>query len=162
MGRVISRNEAKKVVAEARGDGKTVVFTNGCFDLIHRGHVDLLGLASSLGDLLVVGMNTDDSVRRLKGSSRPWMPQDDRAAVMAALAAVDLVVLFEEDTPLELIGEIEPDVLVKGADYREEEVVGADLVRASGGRVELVPLTEGRSTTTLVEKLKSSLPGFRE
>ena len=162
MGRVVSRDDVKKLVVEARGGERTVVFTNGCFDLLHRGHVDLLGKARSLGDVLVVGINTDASVRRLKGSSRPWTPEEDRAAVIAALASVDLVVLFEEDTPLELIREIGPDVLVKGADYRVEEVVGADHVRASGGRVELVPLTEGRSTTTLVEKLKNSFPGFRE
>lgn len=162
MGRVVSRDAVKELVAEARGGEQTVVFTNGCFDLLHRGHVDLLGKARGMGDVLVVGINTDASVRRLKGSSRPWTPEEDRAEVIAALAAVDLVVLFDEDTPLELIREIGPDVLVKGADYRAEEVVGADHVRASGGRVELVPLTEGRSTTTLVEKLKTSPPGSRE
>ena len=154
--KIVDRAELARRCEAMRAAGRRVVFTNGCFDLLHRGHIDLLGKAGSMGDILVVGINTDDSVRRLKGSSRPWTPEEDRAEVIAALATVDLVVLFDEDTPLELIREIDPDVLVKGADYRVEEVVGADHVRASGGRVELVPLTEGRSTTTLVEKLKNS------
>ncbi len=153
MGRVVSRDEMARIRDEARSAGRAVVFTNGCFDLLHRGHVDLLRFARDKGDLLVVGLNDDASVRRLKGEGRPLVPQEDRAAVLAALAAVDYVVLFAEDTPLELIRKLLPDVLVKGADYRKEDVVGASEVAAAGGRVELAPLTEGRSTTGLVERL---------
>ncbi len=154
MGRVLGWKEARAARETARGEGKTVVFTNGCFDLLHRGHVDLLAAARAKGDFLVVGLNSDASTRRLKGSGRPLVPDGDRAAVLAALAAVDVVVVFEEDTPLGLIRELVPDVLVKGADYRPEEVVGRDVVEAAGGRVELVPLTEGRSTTSLVDRLR--------
>lgn len=153
MGEVVSLEEASRRVEALRRAGGTVVFTNGCFDILHRGHVDLLRAARSMGDLLVVGVNTDESVRRLKGPGRPWVPEGDRAAVLGALADVDLVVLFAEDTPLDLIRELRPQVLVKGADYRPQEVVGADVVTDLGGRVELVPLTEGRSTTDLLRKL---------
>jgi D-beta-D-heptose 7-phosphate kinase/D-beta-D-heptose 1-phosphate adenosyltransferase len=154
MGRVLGWEDARAARETARREGKTVVFTNGCFDLLHRGHVDILAAARAKGDLLVVGLNSDASTRRLKGPGRPLVPDGDRAAVLAALAAVDVVVVFEEDTPLELIRALVPDVLVKGADYRPEEVVGRDVVEAAGGRVELVPLTEGRSTTSLVERLR--------
>lgn len=154
MGRVVGLDEAVSRREEARGQGRTVVFTNGVFDILHRGHVDLLRTARGWGDLLVVGINADGSVTRLKGAGRPVNRLEDRAAVLAALEAVDLVVAFEEDTPLELIRRLVPDVLVKGADYRPDEVVGADLVRAAGGRVELVPLTPGHSTTGLVTRVK--------
>jgi D-beta-D-heptose 7-phosphate kinase/D-beta-D-heptose 1-phosphate adenosyltransferase len=150
MGRRLTREEARARIQELKARGGVVVFTNGVFDLLHRGHVDLLVKARDMGDYLIVGMNSDASVRRLKGPSRPLVPEEDRAVVLAALSVVDAVVLFEEDTPLELIRELAPDVLVKGADYRPEEVVGADLVP----RVELVPLTPGRSTTGLVRKLE--------
>jgi D-beta-D-heptose 7-phosphate kinase/D-beta-D-heptose 1-phosphate adenosyltransferase len=130
-----------------------VVFTNGCFDILHRGHVDLLRAARDEGDLLVVGVNSDASVRRLKGEGRPLVPAGDRTAVLAALESVDLVVVFDEDTPAALIRELRPDVLVKGADYREDEVVGGKDVAAWGGRVRLVPLTEGRSTSGLLKRL---------
>jgi D-beta-D-heptose 7-phosphate kinase/D-beta-D-heptose 1-phosphate adenosyltransferase len=153
MGRVVGRDEARRLVEAARARGERIVFTNGCFDLLHRGHVELLRAARAHGDLLAVGLNTDASVRRLKGGDRPWMAEEDRGAVVAALAAVDLVVFFDEDTPLELVRELVPDVLVKGADYRPEEVVGADLVVARGGRVELVPLVPGRSSTALRRRL---------
>jgi D-beta-D-heptose 7-phosphate kinase/D-beta-D-heptose 1-phosphate adenosyltransferase len=159
MGRVVSRDEAERLRREAREQEKTVVFTNGCFDVLHRGHADLLSRARREGDLLVVGVNSDASVRRLKGSERPWVPEDDRAALLAALAAVDLVVLFDEDTPLELIRRLLPDVLVKGADYRREDVVGGDEVEAAGGRVALVPLTPGRSTSRLLERLSRGSEG---
>jgi len=154
MGRVLDRTGARAMREAARAAGKTVVFTNGCFDLLHRGHVDLLAAARAKGDVLIVGLNSDASVRRLKGPGRPLVPAGDRAAVLAALAAVDVVVVFDEDTPLELIGELVPDVLVKGADYRPEDVVGKDVVERAGGRVELVPLTEGRSTSSLVDRLR--------
>jgi D-beta-D-heptose 7-phosphate kinase/D-beta-D-heptose 1-phosphate adenosyltransferase len=132
----------------------TVVFTNGCFDILHRGHVEYLAAARSLGDFLVVGLNSDDSVRRLKGEGRPITPQEDRAVVLAGLAAVDAVCLFGEDTPLRLISALLPDVLIKGGDYVAEEVVGAREVIAAGGEVRIAPLVPGRSTTSIVNRLQ--------
>jgi rfaE bifunctional protein nucleotidyltransferase chain/domain len=131
-----------------------VVFTNGCFDLLHRGHVEYLFGARALGDALVVGLNSDRSVRRLKGAGRPVQPAEDRATVLAGLACVDAVVLFEDDTPLALISALLPDVLVKGGDYRLEDVVGAAEVAAAGGEVVLAPLVPGRSTTATVQRLR--------
>jgi len=154
MGRVVEREEAARVVAGMRETGRRVVFTNGCFDLLHRGHVDLLAAARGLGDFLVVGLNDDGSVRRLKGKDRPWVSAEDRAAILAALAAVDLVVLFGEDTPAELIGSLHPDVLVKGGDYRPDEVVGRREVESEGGEVVILPLTEGRSSSGLARLLR--------
>ena len=137
-----------------RNQGLRVVFTNGCFDLLHRGHVEYLAKASDKGDVLVVGLNTDASVRRLKGESRPVNNEDARAIVLASLACVDAVVLFGEDTPYELIQAVRPDVLVKGADYQPEEIVGYDIVTSYGGKVETVALVEGYSTTGTIEALK--------
>jgi rfaE bifunctional protein nucleotidyltransferase chain/domain len=131
-----------------------LVFTNGCFDLLHRGHVEYLFAARRLGDRLVVGVNADDSVRRLKGGGRPVVPLADRLYVLAGLACVDAVVPFAEDTPRQLIAALLPDVLVKGGDYRAEDVVGAGEVRAAGGEVVIVPLLEGRSTTTILQRLE--------
>jgi len=131
-----------------------VVFTNGVFDLLHPGHVDLLLGARRQGDALVVGLNADASVRRLKGPGRPVRGQAERAYVLAALAPVDAVVVFTEDTPLELIRALEPDVLVKGGDYTEATIVGAPDVRARGGDVVVIPLTPGHSTTSLIEKMR--------
>ncbi|GAA0573942.1 D-glycero-beta-D-manno-heptose-7-phosphate kinase [Craurococcus roseus] len=145
---------ALRRVSEWRAQGLRVGFTNGCFDILHAGHVSLLQAARRRCDRLVVALNTDASVARLKGPSRPITPLADRAAVVAALAAVDAVVAFEEDTPLELVRALRPDVLVKGADYTEDRVVGADLVRASGGEVVLVDLLPGRSTTGLAARLR--------
>lgn len=134
-----------------------VVFTNGVFDLLHPGHVDLLRYAASLGGSLVVGVNTDASVRRLnKGPERPIRSQDERAQVLAALEGVDVVTLFDEDTPRELIAALQPDILVKGGDYTVDAVVGRDIVEARGGRVVLVPLTPGQSTTRIVRDLRAS------
>ncbi|MEX2178608.1 MAG: D-glycero-beta-D-manno-heptose 1-phosphate adenylyltransferase [Gemmatimonadaceae bacterium] len=133
---------------------RVVVFTNGVFDLLHPGHVDVLLAARREGDALVVGVNDDDSVRRLKGPGRPIRSHAERAHVLAALEMVDAVVIFGEDTPLELIRALTPDVLVKGGDYTEATIVGAPDVRARGGRVVVVPLTEGHSTTSIVEKLR--------
>lgn len=130
--------------------GLTLVFTNGCFDLLHPGHLRLLEAAAGFGDFLVVGLNTDRSVRVLKGEGRPVVPFDGRAAMLSALRPVDLVVPFDEDTPLTLIEETRPLVLVKGGDYDGRSVVGADLVESWGGRVEIVPLTGGWSTTGLL------------
>jgi rfaE bifunctional protein nucleotidyltransferase chain/domain len=131
-----------------------LVFTNGCFDLLHRGHVEYLFAARELGDHLVVGVNTDESVRRLKGASRPVVPLEDRLYVLAGLACVDAVTPFDEDTPRELIAALLPDVLVKGGDYGPDDVVGAAEVRAAGGEVVILPFVEGRSTTGIIERLE--------
>ena len=139
-------------VAGWRARGLQVVFTNGCFDLLHIGHIELLEQARHMGDRLIVAVNSDDSVRRIKGSERPLVQEQDRARILAALAVVDAVVMFDESTPLHLIEMIRPDVLVKGGDYTEDEVVGATEVRGWGGRVELVPLVAGSSTTNLIER----------
>ena len=145
----------ERQVADWRARGQRIVFTNGCFDLLHVGHVTLLALARRQGDRLVVGLNTDRSVRALKGETRPVVTQGDRAQVLAGLASVDAVVLFDEDTPLRLIESLRPDVLVKGGDYIESQVVGADLVKSCGGKIVLVPLIEGRSTTSLIASGRS-------
>ncbi|MEL6329000.1 MAG: D-glycero-beta-D-manno-heptose 1-phosphate adenylyltransferase [Planctomycetota bacterium] len=141
-------------IAALRAAGKKIVFTNGCFDILHAGHTSLLERAAALGDHLVVGLNSDASVGRLKGDGRPVNTQNDRAAVLAALRAVDAVTLFEQDTPLELIEKLAPDVLVKGADYRGREVVGREIVEARGGRVELIELVPGRSTSATIDAMR--------
>ncbi len=139
---------------EARKRGLSIVFTNGCFDLIHPGHVALLEQAKGEGDFLVVGLNSDASVRRLKGPSRPIMDQRARRTVLEAIRYVDQVIIFDEDTPLRLIEEIRPDVLVKGAEYEEEEIVGAELVRSYGGRVVRAEMVRGFSTSAIVSYLR--------
>jgi rfaE bifunctional protein nucleotidyltransferase chain/domain len=141
-------------LAGRRATGARVVFTNGCFDLLHPGHVRYLEAARGLGDVLVVGLNDDDSVRRLKGPGRPILGLPERAEVLAALAAVDHVVAFAEDTPLRLIEILAPDVLVKGADWGPEEIVGSDVVRRRGGRVERIELVPGMSTTELIRRIR--------
>lgn len=151
----LARPELLRLRAEWRAAGKRVVFTNGCYDLLHRGHVRLLEQARSMGDILVLGLNTDASVRRMKGSSRPLISEQDRATVAAALAAVDAVTLFDEDTPRELIAALLPDVLVKGADW-SHFVAGREEVEAAGGVVKTIPLETGHSTTNLVEKIIGS------
>lgn len=152
--KVRSRESA---VAWRRAASGPVVFTNGVFDLIHPGHVELLERARAEGGVLVVGVNADASVRRLaKGSERPIVPETARTRVLAGLAAVDCVVLFAEDTPLELIRALEPDVLVKGADYARDRIVGADFVEGRGGRVVRMPIVAGFSTTSIVERLRAS------
>ena len=131
-----------------------LVFTNGCFDILHRGHVEYLHQARALGDILVVGVNTDSSVERLKGPGRPVVPQGDRALVVAALESVAAVTLFHEDTPKELLTSLLPDILVKGGDYLPEQIVGREEVEAAGGRVHVIPFIEGRSTTGLISRIK--------
>jgi D-beta-D-heptose 7-phosphate kinase/D-beta-D-heptose 1-phosphate adenosyltransferase len=142
------------LLARHREEGRTVVLTNGCFDLLHRGHVTYLSRAKTLGDVLVVGLNSDASVARLKGPERPLTPLDDRAHVLAALSGVDLVVPFEEDTPVELVRAVRPDVFVKGGDYTREMLPEARVVEELGGRVELLPYVEERSTTGLIERIR--------
>jgi D-beta-D-heptose 7-phosphate kinase/D-beta-D-heptose 1-phosphate adenosyltransferase len=148
--KIVGREEL--VARLGRPRRERVVFTNGCFDVLHRGHVEYLESARGLGDLLVVGLNTDDSVRRLKGPSRPVNPEDDRAYVLAGLAAVDYVTFFAEDTPRDLIVALLPDVLVKGGDYRKEDIVGGAEVEAAGGEVVVAPLVPGRSTTAILQR----------
>ncbi len=151
--KILDFERIQRRVAEWRAAGETVVFTNGCFDLLHVGHITLLEDCRRFGSKLVLGLNSDASVSRLKGPTRPIVGERERARVMAALGAVDAVVLFEEDTPLELIRALKPNVLVKGGDYTVETVVGHEEVRASGGRVEIVPTVEGFSTTSIVRKM---------
>jgi D-beta-D-heptose 7-phosphate kinase / D-beta-D-heptose 1-phosphate adenosyltransferase len=151
-GRLVDHDTARHVMAGWRSLGETVVFTNGCFDLLHSGHIRLLTNAAKEGDRLVVALNADASVKRLKGPSRPIQNELNRAEIIGALRMVDLVVLFSEDTPMELIVKLEPDVIVKGADYKEDQVVGGDVVKARGGRVVVVPLVEGQSTTSLIKR----------
>ena len=132
----------------------TVVFTNGCFELLHRGHVEYLAQAKALGDVLVVGLNSDTSVQRLKGAGRPLVAEADRAAVLVALRSVDAVTLFDEDTPLELISTLLPDVLVKGGDYDLNGIVGREVVEEAGGEVRVLPFVEGHSTTSILDRLR--------
>jgi rfaE bifunctional protein nucleotidyltransferase chain/domain len=146
--------EALAERARWRAEGRCVVFTNGCFDLLHAGHVALLEQARALGDVLVVAINSDASVRRLKGEGRPLVPQAERAELLRALESVERVLIFDEDTPRETIEAFLPDVLVKGADWGPDEIVGADSVRASGGRVERIALVPGRSTSGIVERIR--------
>lgn len=156
-GKIMELTSAKARVQGWQAAGERVVFTNGCFDLLHVGHVSYLELARRQGQRLVVGLNTDSSVRALKGPERPLISEQDRARVLAALAAVDAVVLFDGATPLELILALHPDVLAKGADYREEEVVGASEVKSWGGQLVLIPLVDNRSTTGIIQRLGTSL-----
>jgi rfaE bifunctional protein nucleotidyltransferase chain/domain len=151
-GRIVSRAALLERLKRPRA--RTVVFTNGCFDVLHRGHVEYLAMARALGDVLVVGLNSDDSVRRLKGPGRPVNGEDDRAYVLAGLSSVDYVTVFGEDTPRELVAALLPDVLVKGGDYRREDIVGGDEVEAAGGRVVVAPLVPGRSTTSILERVR--------
>jgi D-beta-D-heptose 7-phosphate kinase/D-beta-D-heptose 1-phosphate adenosyltransferase len=152
--KILSSRQLRPLLESARAQGKTVVFTNGCFDIIHRGHVEYLAKARALGDILVVGLNSDASVRRIKEKGRPVFPEGDRAVVLAALAAVDYVVIFDEDTPLSLIEELRPQVLVKGGDWREEDIVGAKEVKSWGGRVVSVSYLEGYSTTGVIRAIR--------
>lgn len=149
-----SAEEASRILNMWRFRNERIVFTNGCFDILHRGHVEYLAKAAALGTKLIVGLNTDASVRRLKGNSRPVNDEQSRALVLASLLFVDEVILFDTDTPRELIEFVQPDVLVKGGDYRPEDIVGHDIVTARGGEVVTIPLTEGYSTTSIIEKMK--------
>ncbi|MGC9188907.1 MAG: D-glycero-beta-D-manno-heptose 1-phosphate adenylyltransferase [Sulfurihydrogenibium sp.] len=147
--------EYMDIIEKVRKEGKKIVFTNGCFDIIHAGHVDYLEKAKSLGDFLVVGLNSDESVRRLKGKDRPVNPQEHRKKVLSALKPVDLVIIFDEDTPERLIKEIKPDVLVKGGDWKVENIVGADFVKSYGGKVLTIDFVYDTSTTKIISKIRS-------
>jgi len=153
MNKIVTWDALKDQVERVRGRGKKIAFTNGCFDILHVGHVRYLREARKTGDLLILGLNSDASVRAIKGEKRPLVPQGERAEVVASLDAVDYVTLFDDPTPLRLIECLRPDVLVKGGDWKAESVVGGDAVRSWGGRVVIVSLTEGASTTNIVEKV---------
>lgn len=149
----LSDTALKERIREWRSEGKTIVFTNGCFDLLHRGHVEYLNTAKKQGDVLIVGINSDRSVKALKGPDRPLVGEEDRAFIIGQLKAVDATILFDEDTPHRLIDDVRPQVLVKGGDYTPAQVVGKDIVEKYGGRVVIVPLTPGKSTTGLLQKI---------
>jgi rfaE bifunctional protein nucleotidyltransferase chain/domain len=151
--KIFEREALKKKLQALKGGGKKIVFTNGCFDLLHIGHVRYLEAARAEGDVLVVGVNSDRSVRRIKQPGRPVVPDNERAEVLASLACVDFVTLFDEPDPLVTIRLLMPDVLVKGADWEEDAIVGRDVVEAMGGRVVRIPLTEGASTSKIIEKI---------
>lgn len=154
MSKIFSRADLARARAQWRRGGKTVVFTNGCYDILHPGHIRLLEGARSLGDILILALNTDSSVQRLKGPNRPLLNQDERAALASSLAAVDAVTFFDEDTPRELIAEVLPDILIKGADWAHF-IAGREEVEAAGGKVMALPLEPGYSTTGIVEEILS-------
>lgn len=149
---IITQHDADALRTLLRAEPRRIVFTNGVFDILHAGHVTYLEEARALGDILVVGLNSDDSVRRLKGPTRPINTQEDRARVLGALRCVDHVIIFDDDTPLAVITALIPDVLVKGGDYTRDTVVGADIVEQHGGAVVIIPLLEGRSTTSIIAR----------
>jgi rfaE bifunctional protein nucleotidyltransferase chain/domain len=154
--RVLTWPETAALVQSVRGAGQHVVFTNGVFDLLHPGHVRYLQHARRLGDVLIVGLNADSSVRRNKGPGRPITPELERAELLAALDCVDAVVIFEQETPAEIVRLVQPDILVKGADWPADQIVGRDTVEARGGKVVLVPTEEGHSTTAIVDRIRGN------
>jgi len=154
MGKLVSQAEASRIVRARQRRGQTVVFTNGCFDIIHRGHVEYLARAKKLGDVLMIGLNSDQSVKRLKGKGRPLLRFKDRAFILAHLDMVDYVVPFGSFTPRALIAKLLPDVLVKGGDYKIPDIVGAKEVTRSGGKVIVIPLIRGRSTSKILSAVK--------
>ena len=149
--KIYTWDHIRRQIAIWRFKEKTIVFSNGCFDVLHLGHVEYLAKARDLGDILIVGLNSDDSVRRIKGAHRPVNNEEARAITLAAFSFVDSVILFGEDTPYELIKLVQPDILVKGKDYEDKEIVGSDVVKASGGQVVTIELTRGYSTTHTIE-----------
>jgi rfaE bifunctional protein nucleotidyltransferase chain/domain len=149
----IHLNQLVQIRQSAKKQGKKVVFTNGCFDILHRGHVHYLKKAKELGDILIVGLNSDESVKKVKGEKRPIVSEDDRAFVLSALDCVDYVCIFDEETPEELIKKLVPDVLVKGADWEKEDIVGKDIVEKSGGQVVTIPEVEGKSTKNIIQTI---------
>ncbi len=153
MGQVVQLDVLRSIRDRLRAEKRRVVFTNGCFDILHRGHLEYLISAKALGDVLIVGMNSDSSTRRIKGEARPIVPQEDRAFLLAHLSPVDYVVLFDEDTPLTLITALVPDVLVKGADWKIDEIVGKEVVEQHGGRVATISYVPNRSTTGIIERI---------
>jgi D-glycero-beta-D-manno-heptose 1-phosphate adenylyltransferase len=151
--KILKSQALEKWLYVAKFKTKVIAFTNGCFDILHRGHIEYLAQASELSDLLIVGLNTDASVKRLKGPSRPYLDENARALILASLSFVSAVVLFDEDTPYELIKRIQPDFLIKGGDYKPEDIAGYDIVTGHGGQVVTIPLTQGYSSTKIIDKI---------
>lgn len=152
---IVTREEIKKIRAELKEQNKKVVFTNGCFDIIHSGHVDYLVKAKQLGDILIVGLNTDASVKRIKGDKRPILKQDERAFIVSNLKPVDYVTFFDEDTPAEIIADLIPDILVKGADWSIDKIVGRDVVESNGGEVKTIEFVNDQSTSKIIQTILS-------
>ena len=151
--KILNLDDLKSEIYKWRENNEKIVFTNGCFDLIHVGHIEYLAKASDLGNKLIIGLNTDDSVKKLKGENRPILDQQARAETLAALFFVDAVIFFDEDTPYQLIKALQPDILVKGGDYKTNDIVGADIVKNYGGVVETIPLVQGYSTSNIIDKI---------
>lgn len=154
--KIFSIDDLKNQVNAWKQAGEEVVFTNGCFDIIHRGHIEVLAQTADLGDRLIVGLNSDSSIQKLKGEDRPIIDEQARAILLASLEFVDAVIIFSEDTPLQLISALLPDVLAKGGDYEIDTIVGHEIVQQNGGKVKLVPFVDGFSSTTIIEKIKNS------
>ena len=154
--KIYSLEELKNKANVWKQSGEEVVFTNGCFDIIHRGHIEVLAQTADLGDKLIIGLNSDQSIQKLKGKDRPIIDEQSRAFLLAALSFVDAIVLFSKDTPLKLISTLLPDVLAKGGDYEIETIVGHEIVQQNGGKVKLVPFVDGFSSTTIIDKIKKS------
>ncbi|MBN1473924.1 MAG: D-glycero-beta-D-manno-heptose 1-phosphate adenylyltransferase [Syntrophaceae bacterium] len=156
MNKILDRNTLKNKLEELRKKGKKIAFTNGCFDILHIGHVRYLREAKKTADILVLALNSDASVKKIKGKKRPLVPQEDRAEIMAALEFIDFVTIFDETTPLELINLLKPDVLIKGGDWAEDDVVGRDEIKKWGGKLTLIPEIKGKSTTSIVDKIRQT------
>jgi len=154
VNKILDRNTLKNNLEALRKEGKKIAFTNGCFDILHVGHVRYLREAKKTGDILVLALNSDSSVRALKGEERPLVCEEERAEVLASLEYIDFITIFSESTPLELINHLKPDILIKGGDWAEDKVVGRDEVKNWGGHVKIIPEVEGKSTTNIVEKIK--------
>ena len=152
-GKLRNLDELTELAAQARQNGKSVVFTNGCFDILHRGHVHVLRQAKAAGDLLIVALNSDRSVQEIKGANRPVLPETDRIELIGAMEMVDYVIIFDEPDPYKLIAAIKPDVLAKGGDWSAEKIVGADVVEQAGGRIEVIPYLKGFSTSEIIERI---------
>lgn len=153
MGKVLNISELEILLIELKT--KNIVFTNGCFDILHPGHIHILEVSKSHGDILIVGVNSDDSIKKLKGQLRPKIPQGDRLKILSSLKVVDYVVMFEEDSPLKLIKQIKPNIIVKGGDYNLDNVVGGEFVKSNGGQVKIVKLLEGYSSSSLIDNFEN-------
>ncbi len=153
MGKIFKIDDLVKFIQKAKSEGKKTIFTNGCFDILHRGHIEIFEKAKRMGDILIVALNSDSSVKKLKGKGRPIVNEEDRAYIIASLECVDVVCLFDEETPAGIIDLIKPDILVKGGDYNIDEIVGRESVWENGGEVVTIPLLKGRSTSGIIEKI---------